>query len=301
MHTPTDRYLNPFTDFAFQRLFGSEQNKDLLLDFVNALALTEQKVVSVSFLTAEQDEIKIDAKTIVGALCQTEKGEQFIVQLQKLKQNSFKERSVYYNALSITAQADLEKNWDFNLKTVYSIGLLDFAIDSESKYRHKVQLVDTESQQVFYDKGSFVYLQVPKFNKTVEQLSDRLDKWLFVLKNFTLTDGIPEALKDKTFEKYFDVLDSKKLDNDALKKYEESLKYYRDLKNTLATAKAEGREEGVHTGIELGKQEEKIRVAKQLLKMGADIDMISEITDLKHSEIQALSKEWCWLDEQMGA
>lgn len=284
----TDRYIHLFTDFAFQRLFGNEQNKDLLIDFLNALPLNQGNIKNVAFLTA--DSSIIDNKTIIGVVCENEKNDKFIVQLQKPKQNFFKERSVYYNTLPITAQTNLEKNWDFDLKAVYSIVLLDFAFNN-GKYLQEIKLIDSETQQVFYDKLSMIYLQIPKFNKSIEQLNDRLDKWLYVFKNFAILDNIPEVLKDAVFNKFFDNADSKKLTSDELTQYENSLKYYRDLKSTLNTAKAEGREEGMNTGIELGKQEEKLRIAKQLLKMGADIDMISEITDLKHSEIQALSKE----------
>lgn len=292
MNTHSERYLNLFTDFAFQKVFGNEQNKDLLLDFVNALPLKQGKVIHINFL--KTDDNVTDHKTIIGAICENEKNEKFIIQLQKLKQNFFKERGIYYSTLPITTQAILEKNWDFDLKTVYSIALLDFGFDnhkSTDKHIQEIKLIDTETNQVFYDKLSFIYLQVPQFNKTLEQLNTRLDKWLFILKNFANLENVPESLKDKVFDKLFEIIDLKTLEGESLKHYEESLKYYRDLKNTLATAKAEGREEGVNTGIELGKQEEKLRIAKQLLKMGADIDMISEITDLKHSEIQALSKE----------
>lgn len=287
----SERHINLFTDFAFGRVFGNESNKELLLDFLNSLPLNQGKIVSFSYLT--NDETITDNQTIIGALCQNETGEKFIVQLQKLKQNFFKERSIYYNTLPISNQAS-KKNWDFELKAVYSVALLDFVFDNEhnkNQYVQEIKLVDIDNQQVFYDKLSLFYLQIPKFNKTPEQLNNRFDKWLYVFKNFALIENLPEVLNDTIFVKFFEQLDTQKLTADEIKKYEESLKYYRDLKNTLSTAKAEGREEGKNVGIELGKQEEKLRVARQLLKMGADIDMISEITDLKHSEIQALSKE----------
>ncbi|MFV0289670.1 MAG: Rpn family recombination-promoting nuclease/putative transposase, partial [Mangrovibacterium sp.] len=130
-----DKYVNPFTDFGFKKLFGTEVNKDLLIDFLNELLREEQGgVVDIQYLNPEQlGMAENERKAIFDLYCENEKGEKFIVELQKAKQNFFKERSVYYSAFPIADQAQ-KGDWDFNLNAVYTIGILDFVFDEEENY-----------------------------------------------------------------------------------------------------------------------------------------------------------------------
>ena len=116
--------------------------------------------------------------------CENEKGEKFIVELQKSKQNFFNDRTVYYSIFPIREQAK-RTDWDYELKAVYTIAILDFVFDSDKyepeKFQYDVKFTDIETQKVFYDKLTFIYLEMPKFNKTVDELENRFDKWLFIL------------------------------------------------------------------------------------------------------------------------
>lgn len=279
-----EKYINPFTDYGFKRLFGEEPNKDLLLDFLNELLKKEQgKITDLQYLKNENlSTTELNRKAVFDLYCTNEKGEKFIVELQKTKQKFFKDRTVYYSTFPIREQAILGSDWNFELKKVYMIAILDFVFDEDKaekdKFRYDVKLTDQETKEVFYDKLTFIYLEMPKFNKKVEELESRFDKWLFVLKNLHKLDRIPEKLKENIFMKLFEIAEISKFNQKEYQEYEDSLKYYRDLKNSLDTAKEEGR------------QEEKIEVAKNLLKSGVDLGIIMNATGLTEEEINKLKK-----------
>jgi predicted transposase/invertase (TIGR01784 family) len=276
-----EKYINPFTDYGFKKLFGEEPNKDLLLDFLNELLKEEQgQIVELNYIKTEQlGTTEIDRKAIFDLYCENEKGEKFIVELQKSKQNFFKDRSVYYSTFPIREQAK-RADWNFELKEVYTIGILDFVFDEdkndESKFRYDVQLTDRENKKVFYDKLTFIYLEMPKFNKTIEQLETRFDKWLYVIKNLSKLDRVPEKLHEKIFDKLFETAEIAKFTTEQVRSYEDSLKYYRDLKNSLDTAFDEGKEEG----IEQGGIRKQFEIAENLLKNNVSIDLIISSTGL---------------------
>jgi predicted transposase/invertase (TIGR01784 family) len=241
-----EKYINPFTDFGFKKLFGEELNKDLLLDFLNELLKEEQgQIKDLTYLKTEHlGTTEIDRKAIFDLYCENEKGEKFIVELQKTKQNFFKDRTVYYATFPIREQAK-RADWDYELKAVYTIAILDFVFDSDrdepTKFRYDVKLSDIDSNKIFYDKLTFIYLEMPKFNKTVDELETRFDKWLYVIRNLNKLDRIPEKLREQIFDKLFETAEIAKFTQDQVRSYEDSLKYYRDLKNSLDTARDEGK------------------------------------------------------------
>ncbi len=281
-----EKFINPFTDYGFKKLFGEEPNKDLLLDFLNELLKVEQgKIVSINFIKSEQlGDTSIDRKAIFDLYCENERGEKFIVELQKTKQKFFKDRTVYYSTFPIREQAKLA-NWDFELKAVYTIAILDFVFDEDvdepEKFRYDVKLQDIDTNKIFYNKLTFIYLEMPKFNKNVDELETRFDKWLYIIKNLSQLDKIPETLRESIFEKLFKTAEIAKFTPTQVRSYENSLKYYRDLKNSLDTAKEEGMLEGMKV--------EKIEIAKKLLKIGnLSTAEISSITGLSEEIIKSL-------------
>jgi predicted transposase/invertase (TIGR01784 family) len=276
-----EKYINPFTDYGFKKLFGEEPNKDLLLDFLNELLKEEQgEIKNLTYLKTEQlGATDLDRKAIFDLYCENEKGEKFIVELQKSKQNFFKDRTVYYSTFPIREQAR-RADWDYELKAVYTIAILDFVFESDKdepdKFRYDVKLTDIETKKIFYDKLTFIYLAMPKFNKTIEELETRFDKWLYVIRNLNRLDRIPAKLHEQIFEKLFETAEIARFTPDQIRSYEDSLKYYRDLKNSLDTARDEGKIEG------------KIEVAKNLLRSGVSLQVIIKSTGLTEKEIKEL-------------
>lgn len=277
----TEKYINPFTDYGFKRLFGEEPNKDLLLDFLNVLLKEEEgEIKDLTYLKGEQlGTNEVDRKAIFDLYCENEKGEKFIVELQKTKQSFFKDRTVYYSTFPIREQAK-RADWNYELKAVYTIAILDFVFDEDkkepNKYRYDIKLTDIETKKVFYDKLTFIYLEMPKFNKTIDELETRFDKWLFVLRNLNKLDRVPDKLREQIFDKLFETAEIAKFTPAQIQSYEDSLKYYRDLKNSLDTAKEEGVEEG------------KIEVAIEMLKDNEPIEKIIKYTGLTKEQIEQI-------------
>jgi len=287
-----EKYINPFTDYGFKRLFGEEPNKDLLLDFLNELLKDQEgKITELSYLPNEKLPISVgDRRAIFDIYCTNEKGEQFIVEMQKAEQKFFKDRTIFYSTFPIQEQArNKDRFWDFELKAVYTIGILDFVFEESdpNKYRHDVKLTEQETKKVFYDKLNYIYLEMPKFNKTEKELKTRFDKWMFVLKNLPKLDRIPVELKEKIFLKLFETAEIAKLDPDEYKQYEASVNAYRDILNIKRTAY----EKGIEKGIEKGEVKKAERVAKEMLNDNEPIEKIIKYTGLTEKEISKLKNE----------
>ena len=296
------KYINPFTDFGFKKIFGEEPNKDLLIDFLNVLL--EEYNTRIKTLTYKKTEhlgsTEIDRKVIFDLYCENEKGEKFIVEMQKAEQKFFKDRLLYYSTFPIQEQAIKGKEWNYHLKSVFAVAILDFEIPGQEKNKtiiSNVQLIDRKTQKIFYDKLAYVLIQIPSFNKTIDELETRLDQWLYVLKHLEKFERIPEKLKDKIFQKLFQIAEYQALTKAERKAYEESVKYYRDLKNSLDTAHEKGflqAENKYQPLLKKAKQREKetkkrlIESAKAMINAGISTDKIIEITDLSKDEIEKL-------------
>ena len=275
-----ERYINPYTDFGFKKLFGTELNKDLLISFLNALFDGKQVITDVRYMNSEHlGMYSGERRAIFDVYCENEQGEKFIVEMQNVYQQFFKDRSVFYSTFPIREQA-LQGDWNFELKNVYTIGILNFVFPedeySEDCLFHEVKLMDTEDKHVFFDKLTFMYLEMPKFNKTERELVTMLDKWLFVLRNLSRLMERPSALQERVFTRLFEQAEIARFSQEDQRLYEDSMKAYRDITNAINTAKKEAREE------------EKMEIAGNLKKMGLPVDEISTATGLTREQIELL-------------
>ena len=201
-----DRYVNPYTDFGFKKLFGTEMNKDLLISFINSLLSGEEVITDLTYLNTEHlGTSEADRKAVFDVYCENNRGEKILVEMQRGEQRYFKDRSIYYASFPIREQGK-KGEWNYELKAVYIIGILNFVFDDENNdyYHHEVQLIDKRTQKVFYDKLTFIYLEMPKFNKAEEELDDMFEKWLFVLRNLSRLMDRPKALQERVFKKLFE-------------------------------------------------------------------------------------------------
>jgi len=254
------KYINPFTDFGFKKIFGEEASKELLIDFLNALIPQANKIIDLKFKSTEHLGLReADRYAIFDIYCENESNEKFIVELQKAKQNYFKDRTIYYSTFPIREQAE-KGQWNYNLSAVFCIGILDFTFDDYENEPEKSEVVHTiklknQYGKTFYDKLTYIYVEMPNFNKLEENLSSRLDKWLFFIKNLEDFQSIPSIFSDEIFEKAFEKAELAKFGQEEMDKYESSLKLYRDLKGVIDTAFIDGRSEGKIEGLEEGRQE----------------------------------------------
>jgi len=294
------RYILPYTDFGFKHLFGSEPNKDLLISFLNAILQGEQVITDLTYLNNEKlGSTQWERKAIFDVYCKNEKGEYFIVEMQNAYQKFFKDRSVFYSTFPIREQAK-QGDWDFELKAVYIVGLLNFVFDEDKDsteyFHHYVQLMEKNRKKVFYDKFTLMYLELPKFNKDENELVTMIDKWMYVLKNVSRLLDKPASLQERIFTRFFEVADIKKFTPEDVIQYEASLKAYRDNNNTLSCAIEKGYNKGIKKGIKEGRKEglaegrnqEKISIAKDMKSDGLPIATIAKYTGLPHEDIEKL-------------
>jgi predicted transposase/invertase (TIGR01784 family) len=269
------RYLDPHTDFGFKKLFGTESSRDILQELLPVLLQREDKIKKLKYLNPEKlGRSKYDRAAVYDIYCETEKGERFIVEMQKATQNFFKDRSVFYSSFPIQDQAR-KGDWDFNLNAVYMIGILNFVFkgDEDAKkqfqYVHHVQLSDTETGKVFYDKLTFVYLELPKFTKKEDELVTMLDKWMFVFKNLALLEERPKALQERVFRRLFRIAEIGNLDAGEQLVYRDSQKRYWDTNNQIdyanqkaAEAVAEAKAKAAEAEAEVAEAEAKATEAE---------------------------------------
>ena len=276
MRQVEERYISLLTDFGFKRIFGTAINKDLLICFLNSLFDGKQVVKDVSYLNPEHvGDVYTDRKAIFDVYCEGENGEKFIVEMQNAYQTYFKDRSLFYSTFPIREQAAL-LNFDMN----------EEAFEKE-KIRHSVQLCDTATHKVFYDKLELIYVEIAKFNKSLEELETLYDKWLYALKNLYKLTQRPKELCDKVFDRLFEEAEIAKFTPQELREYEASKIAYRDIKNSVDTAKREGIAEGMEKGMEKKSHE----IAKKMLTKGMDEATVMEITGLSAELIQQLKAE----------
>ncbi|SFV54183.1 hypothetical protein MNB_SV-12-887 [hydrothermal vent metagenome] len=291
-----DKYIDPFTDFGFKHIFGTEENKQFLISFLNDLLDIEDKITDITYRNLEKLGLNIiDRKAIFDVYCTDERGNNFIVELQRSPQKYFKDRSLYYTSFPIQEQSK-KGSWDYSLTPIYFVGILEFSFDDmrlaknrdSNKYLTKVQLFDCEEKEVFYDKLTYYYLEMPKFRKTEKELSSHLDYWLYYLNNLADIQEIPKVFKeDKVIQEAFRVAEFLALDKNQQFSYQQDLKARWDNQACLDFAEEKGIEKGIKKGIEKGLERGKIEIAKNLLDI-LDIETIALKTGLTVEEIEKL-------------
>jgi len=290
------RYINPYTDFGFKRLFGEEASKDLLIDFLNAILPEKHRVKTLTFRNLEQlGAITVNRRAVFDIFCEAENGEQFIVEMQKEDQHYFKDRAIFYSTFPIRDLGKPGKHWNFELKAVYLVAILDFEYDAEEerrKFQRDVQLKDQDGD-LFYDKLHYIFLQMPLFSKTESELKTRKDKWLYFLKNLTDFKQIPSILREPIFERAFETAEVAAMSIDELFQYEMSQMVQWDHYAVVETARlngiAEGLAEGLAEGRTEGETQKAIDIARNMKQKGFDPAQIAEMTGLLPEEIERLN------------
>ena len=321
--TAMSRYINFYTDFAFKKFFGTEANKEFLISFLNALLELEgeKEIADLTYLNTEQLGFSNnERRAVYDVYCTTKEGERFIVEIQKAKQENFRDRALYYSSFAIQDQGQKgTKNntvyWDYKLSPVYVVGILDFVMDdSPEKVNHlitKVQLKD-DLNEVFNKNLNFIFIEMPKFRKEESELETFMDKWLYAIKNLGKLDDKPTALTEAIFKRFFEVAEIAAFSQTERYDYEENLKNCNDWFSVMNTAKKDGLEEGEAIGIEKGRAEGEaiglkkgraegeviglqkgetigiLKTAKKMKEEGLDVNVISKLTNLSIDEIEKL-------------
>ncbi|MCD8386802.1 MAG: Rpn family recombination-promoting nuclease/putative transposase [Bacteroidales bacterium] len=291
-----EKFVDPFTDFGFKRVFGTE--KDVLIQFLNTILEDEAPIVDLEYLNVERlGTIVQNRRASFDLYCKTEDNKHIIVELQREPQAYFKERSVYYSSFAIQDSATKGKKWDFNLPHIYSISLLNFHLPPQNTkvvkktpYKTTARLYDIETKELWTPVLTYVYLEMKKFKKTIDQLKTFEDKWMYAINNLCELDRCPEELKEETFVKFFELARIAAFTDAEKWEYESSLKEARDQSNQFSYAEARGEAKGLAKGEVLGREKEKLAIARTMKAQGFSLDTIIACTGLIPDALTALDE-----------
>ena len=294
------KYIDLMVDWSFKRVFGTEVNKDILIEFLKVV-FPQFAITDITYIPTEQLGImEDDRKAIFDVLCKTEDDKTFLVEMQRGAQKHFFERALYYTSFPIMKQGkkaiakekeEGAKPWNFSLDGVFFLGILDFEYEQDEMTEHRYQLLETKTLKQMTDKLEFVFVEVSKFDKSEDELETDLDKWLYLLKNMSTLLERPAALRDRIFGRLFDVAEYARLDDEERKNYVESMNTARDTYNQIDYALNKGIGIGREEGIEIGREKKAYEIARNLLAMKLDIDSISKATGLTKEEVAKLAEQ----------
>ena len=297
------RFINPFTDVGFKRIFGQEINKDLLIDFLNALLEGEKRVKDIRFLDKELlPEYENDRSLIYDIYCTDENGEQFIVEMQNREHVNFRERTLFYLSQAIARQGEKGTGWQFDLKAVYGVFFLNFRLsDLPQKLRTDIVLCDRDTHELFTDKMRYIFLELPLFDKEESECETDFERWIYVLKNMETLQRLPFKARNAVFQKLEQIVDIAALSKEDRKVYRDKLAIMAFERQKgqaegreegraegLKEGRAEGLEEGRAEGLKEGHTKGKLEVARNLKQMGMATEAIARATGLTAEAIEAL-------------
>ncbi|WP_018250409.1 Rpn family recombination-promoting nuclease/putative transposase [Orenia marismortui] len=279
--------LNPRVDFAFKKLFGSEENKDILISFINSVLDQDEEITGLTLKNPyNAQNFKNDKLSILDVKAVDEKGVWYNIEMQITDQDYYDKRALYYWARLYTGQLKSGVNYDKLEKTIV-INILNFNCLEEEDYHNVYQLLNRESKEELIDHLEIHFIELEKYSKDLSEIQTALDRWTEFLKKAHEynKDQIPTQLAEvKSIEKAIKVLDTMYLNKDEREAYEARLKWLRD--EEMALKKAE--KKGMKRGIEKGREEERKEIAITMLKNGIKIDEVAKITKLSTKEIEKL-------------
>ena len=293
------KFINPFTDVGFKRIFGQEITKDLLIDFLNDLLRGERNILDITFLDKEQIPVfDKDRGLIYDIYCTTDTGEKIIVEMQNKYQKYFKDRSLYYLSQAISRQGERGADWDYSINAVYGVFFMNFILeDKPNKYRRDVVLEDRETHKLFTDKMRFIYLELPSFDKEEHDCKTDFERWIYVLKHMDTLQRLPFKAQKSVFDELEKIVDIASMTKEEREKYDESIRIFRDNK-AIARGQhecgfAEGVKKGYDKGKSEGKEEGKIAGKRDdainMKKLGISNEIISKVTGLSLDEIEQIT------------
>ncbi len=277
------RYINPLTDFGFKKLFGEEPRKKFLIDFLNSFLPEHHAIQDLTYTKVEKlGQGPGDRNVFFDLACIGQDGTRFIVEVQKAKQVYYKDRSLFYSTFPIQDQ-NKKGDWDYKLNPVYSISLLEFSLDKSMKSTNELTYVHLKDDQnnIFTDKLTFIYIELDKFTKSLDELTSARDKWLYILSNIAALDEKPTKLKERIFESFFTEAQIANYTPEERAEYNHIAKKHNDYRNVIHTAHLDGHTKG-HTA---GQTEGRKQLVLAMTRNGLTPQEIADITNIEVKEI----------------
>jgi predicted transposase/invertase (TIGR01784 family) len=282
--------LNPRVDFAFKKLFGSEENLDILKAFINAVLPEEDQVASLklknpyTLKSFAKDKLSIlDIKAI------DTHGRHLTIEMQITDQLHYEKRALFLWS-DVYAKQLIEGIPYSDLEKTIAIHVLNFNLMDEEDYHNVYKIKNTKSKKNAFNDFQLHTIELKKFSKDLDHIQTSLDRWVtFLTKAHEFSKNkIPKELKkEAALEKAINVLNSLYLEEDERTFYEARLKWLRDEDASIQRALQKGKLEGIKEGKLEGIKEGKLETAKQLKKRGFSTTEIEDFTGLSEAEIEA--------------
>lgn len=278
-------FINIQTDYGFKRIFGTPKNKRILIRFLNALLGNSISVTDVVYHDKEMLPEDENGKRIIYDVYCTSQGDNhhFILEMQNFYEPPFADRVLYYTTKIISGQG--EKGWDYNLKPVISIVVMDFDLKNMKKVLiHDMQMIDVNTGDVLTDKVRVLLLSLKQIEtRKWEECDTEIERLMFLIKNMDKLDKNSEIYKSKEYQDMFDAAETDNMVKEELVAYSESLQRMRDYQSGLDYARKESFEDGVSKGIEKGREEgkeegreeERLKSIRFMLSLGIAPEVIA--------------------------
>ena len=287
------KFINPFTDWGFKHIFGRDISKDLLIDFLNGLFAGKMRITNLNFCNTEQiPETNDDRNIVFDLFCTTDNGEKFIVEMQNRSQTYFIDRAIFYTSRAISNQGPVGE-WDYHLTPVITVCFMNFVAFGKEKggsrgrkkeydapFRVDMILADEKTGKRLSDKMHFSFLQLPVFQKEEDECENDFERWIYILNNMETFQRMPFLAQNAVFRKLAEISDISALSKEEHKKYDESIKRYRDTMAVINSAVKEGEARG--------EAKERAKLVSNMFKSGMSIANIAACTGLTEEELAQL-------------
>lgn len=291
--------ISPRIDIAFKKIFGVEENKDLLIALINSIVSTEDQVEDLTLLNPYNvKNFKTDKLSILDIKAKGSTGKQFNIEIQITDEADYDKRALYYWGKLYTEQLKTSEDYAKLNKTI-GIHILNFtSITGTERYHHAFHLVDEQTGLHYFKDIELHTIELNKFSKNsdddlnslVAKIKDALDVWIaFLTRNDLLDPGnLPKALDNPGLKKALTVLEVMNFSTIEREAYEEHLKWFRIEANTLKKAEAKARAEGIEIGEARGEANKTLEMATKMLAKNMSINEIVELTGLTIEQIEKL-------------
>ena len=298
------QFADPKNDFAFKKIFGNENHKEILISFLNSILdfKDNQTIVDVTLKNPYQlPDIKELKETILDIKAKNKDGEEFIIEMQKKDLGDFAKRSLYYTSKAYIQQLPKgkqdNKKIDFNqLKKVYYIAIVNFIIFDNINYISRHLIINQETTKQDLKDFEFTFIELPKFNKELNEINSIADKWIYFIKNANNLTMIPKEFQETPFKTAFDIATQITWSQDELEVYDYVMMKEMEEVSALNTATKKGFNKGIKEGIKkglkkgkrIGAQQKAIEIAKNMLKDNLPLEVIEKYSGLTIEEIKKL-------------
>ena len=288
-------FIDLLSDYGFKRVFGSNPNKDLLIDFLNDLFQGRKHIREIKYTSTELlGDNEKEGLVVFDLLCTGDHDEKFLIEVQRAEQDNFAQRAITYVSRLISEQVPKGKRklWEYNIDEVYFIAILEaFSLQPDNdRCLRSASIRYDETFDIFYEGLQFIFVELCNFAKEEDELKSGLEHWFYYLKNISKMDKMPEFFQKPIFEKLFQVCEYAKMQPEEKVMYDMSMRHKWNHEMAMNFGKRKAREEGLAEGREKGLAEGKAEgKAEGIQELVSNLIIKSSLTDNQIAEIANMS------------